>query len=70
VHALLARIGLFDSMANALHFLSKTGDLTVGYRRLMQQCDVGHSAFKKKKTELNHRDIICYMILENPCPNS
>jgi hypothetical protein len=69
VHALLARIGLFDSMANELHFLSKTGDLTVGYRRLMQQCDVGHSAFKKK-TELNHRDIIYYMILGNPCPNS
>ncbi|KAN0070669.1 hypothetical protein V8E54_011538 [Elaphomyces granulatus] len=71
-HAILSRIGLYDSMTNALHFLLKTGDLKkylAGYRRLMEQRDIGRSAFQK--TEENHRDIIWYTISREPlsCSN-
>lgn len=66
-HALLSRIGLYSSMTNALRFLSENGnikDVLTGYRRLMQQRDVGSFAFGK--TEEDHRDSIWYAILENP----
>jgi hypothetical protein len=66
-YALLSRIGLYNSMSNALRFLSETGnikDVLTGYRRLMQQRDVGNLAFGKN--EENHRDSIWYAILENP----
>ena len=66
-HALLSRIGLYNSMSNALRFLPKNGNIKyvlTGYRRLMQQRDVGSFAFGK--TEEDHRDSIWYTILENP----
>ena len=66
-HALLSRVNLYQSMTNALRFLSENGnmkDVLTGYRRLMQQRDVGDHAFRK--TEENHRDSIWYTILENP----
>ena len=66
-HALLSRVALYQSMTDALRFLPENGnieDVLAGYRRLMQQYDVGNSAFRK--TEENHRDSIWYTILENP----
>jgi hypothetical protein len=66
-YALLSRIGLYDSMTNALRFLRESGnikDVLTGYRRLMQQRDVGNFAFGK--AEGDHRDSIWYTILENP----
>lgn len=66
-HALLSRINLYQSITNALRFLSESGnikDVLTGYRRLIQQRDVGNFAFRK--TEENHRDSIWYTILENP----
>lgn len=66
-YALLSRVNLYQSITNALRFLSENGnikDVLTGYRRLMQQRDIGDQAFRK--TEENHRDSIWYTILENP----
>jgi hypothetical protein len=66
-YALLSRIGLYNSMTNALRFLTENGnikDVLTGYRRLMQQRDVGNFAYGKN--EEDHRDSIWYTILENP----
>jgi len=69
-HALLDRIGLYNSMKDALYTLAKTGnpkDLLAGYCRLMQERDVADHAFKKN--EEHHRDSVRYAILENPAIN-
>lgn len=66
-YSLLSRVNLYQSITNALRFLSENGnikDVLTGYCRLMQQRDVGNQAFRK--TEENHRDSIWYTILENP----
>ena len=66
-YSLLSRVNLYQSITNALRFLSENGnikDVLTGYRRLMQQRDVGNQAYRK--TEENHRDSIWYTILENP----
>ena len=65
--ALLNRLGLYQSMGNALHTLARTGDPTevlTGYCHLMRQVDVIGDAFAKK--EEHHRDSILITILENP----
>jgi hypothetical protein len=65
--ALLRRIGLYDSMRDALHTLAGNGnpmDVLAGYCHLMRQCDVTKDAFAKK--EEHHRDSIWFTILENP----
>jgi hypothetical protein len=72
-HALLSRVGLYDSMTDTLLFLSENGnieDMLTGYRRLMQQRDISDCTFQK--TEEDHRDSIWYTILENPAltPNA
>ena len=66
-YALLSRLDLYNSITDALRFLPKNGNMKhalSGYRRLMQQRDVGTFAFAK--TEEDHRDSIWCTILENP----
>jgi hypothetical protein len=65
--ALIDRLGLFNSMKDALYTLARTGnpmDVLNGYCRLMRQRDVGDGSFTKN--EEHHRDSIWVTILENP----
>ena len=66
-NALLSRIGLYESLSDALRFLHVGKDLKTvlaAYRRLMQQRDVRGSVFEK--SEEHHRDSIWFTILTNP----
>ena len=66
-YALLSRIGLYNSMTNALRFLRENGNIKAVlavYRRLMQQHDTCDFAYGKN--EEDHRNSIWYTILENP----
>jgi len=65
--ALLHRLGLYQSMGNALRALARTGNpigVLTGYLHLIRQRDVFGDAFAKK--EEHHRDSIWISILENP----
>jgi hypothetical protein len=64
--ALLDRLGLYQSMRDALYTLAETGnpmDVFTGYCRLMRQRDVIGDAFIKEE---HHRDSIWTTILQNP----
>ena len=66
-YAILSRVGLYDSMTNALHILSvdrSVNEVLTGDRTLMLQRDVGYCS--SGKSEEQHRDSIWYAILEGP----